>query len=69
MVDLQYLGTLPGAGEAALAALNTIRGPRGTAVATEPVLETVATEDKAPDMAELLKMMAMIKDTVERLSA
>jgi integrase len=65
----QYLGTLPGAGEAALAALNVIRGPRGEAAATEPTPESAITEDKAPDMAELLKMMTTIKDTVERLSA
>jgi integrase len=64
----QYLGTLPGAGEAALAALNAIRGPRSTAVEPEVAPETAA-EVKAPDMAELLKMMATIKDSVERLSA
>ena len=36
---------------------------------TAMVIPEVAEEDKAPDMAELLKMMATIKDTVERLSA
>lgn len=49
-------------------ALDVIRRPRGETAATEPVPEAAITEDKAPDMAELLKMMATIKDTVERLS-
>lgn len=64
----QYLGTLPGAGEAALAAFNAIRGPRSRAAEPEVAPDTAA-EDKTPDMAQLLKMMATIKDRVERLSA
>jgi hypothetical protein len=62
----QYLGTLPGAGEAAQSALDAIRGARTPADAQT---ETSTTKDGNPDMAELMKMMPTIKDTYERLAS
>jgi hypothetical protein len=57
----------PGTGEAALVAFNAVRGQRTARAAPEVVPEATA-EDKAPDMAELLKMMATMKDAAKRLS-
>ncbi|WP_344655907.1 site-specific integrase [Catenulispora subtropica] len=60
----QYLGTLPGTGEAALSALDAIRGTRTPA---DKQAELPTAKVATPDMAELMKMMATIKDTYERL--
>lgn len=62
----QYLGTLPGAGKVALSALEAIRGARSPA---DVQVEPSAVKAGNPDMAELMKMMATIKDTYERLAS
>ncbi|MFD0636426.1 hypothetical protein ACFQ9X_37465 [Catenulispora yoronensis] len=62
----QYLGTLPGAGDAALSALDAIRGARTPA---DLQAEPSTAKEGTPDMAELMKMMASIKDTYERLAS
>jgi hypothetical protein len=62
----QYLGTLPGAGDAALSALDAIRGARTPAdVQAEPA----TAKDGIADMTDLMKMMATIKESVERLAS
>ncbi|ACU77731.1 integrase family protein [Catenulispora acidiphila DSM 44928] len=63
----QYLGTLPGAGEAALAALDAFRGRGAVADQAEPM--PTAAEAVTPDMASVLKMMEELKLSVDRLAA
>jgi len=62
----QYLGTLPGAGDAALSALDAIRGAR---TPVDVQAESTTLKQGSPDMVELMKMMATIQDSVARLAA
>ena len=63
----QYLGTLPGAGDVALAALDAYRS--GRAVADQVEAKPATAEAAATDMAEMLKKLAALQESVDRLAA
>ena len=63
----QYLGTLPGAGEAALKALDAVRSRRVGVDQAES--KPPAPEAATPDMSEVLKIMEALKVSVDRLAA
>jgi integrase len=63
----QYLNTLPGADDEAMSALDAIRGNRNPQPETES--EPAAVEQPTPDLAEMMKMMAVIQDGVAKLAS